>query len=135
MPFSKKLKRKLELQWQITLIREIPLKNNPTSGRPPPSSSNGPSSISSTSGTGTSSEIRQSASLADPFRADIWRLPDDPLTVSVFGFKISSCLNLPLTKENHKCTRSLLNPLGNIKKEFLILIEVATLVVHHTCIK
>lgn len=66
--------------------------DHPTSGwtllaaacRPPPSSSSGPNSISSTSGTRQSSEIRQSASLADPLRPDIRRLPDDPLTVPVF---------------------------------------------------
>lgn len=60
---------------------------------PPASSSSGPSSISSTSGTWQSSEIRQSASLADPFRPDIGRLPEDSPTVSLFCSRWYSWFN------------------------------------------
>lgn len=99
-------------RWSYEARTVFPCKsteNSPTSawvpldaaGRPPPSSSSGPSSISSTSGTRQSSEIRQSASLADPFRPDIGRLPDDPLTVSVFSFRWDRWFTFLLRNQNH----------------------------------
>lgn len=132
-PFVRQQKSKLEQQGQTKLVLETDWNNNPTSGWPPlyaggrapPSSSRGPSSINSTSGTGLSSEIRQSASLADPFRPDIWRLPDDPLTVSVF--KASKCTGgsywpKTLTKAQDICLRFLIRYWDRAKTELSILI-------------